>query len=161
MSKEKIQSRERNCGNCTACCFTHPVAEINKTAFSNCENCEAGKGCKIYENRPQGCRSFACQWKLGNFHQIKRPDKSGVVVDFVDLKMDNNFFPVVYLFEYKLHSFNTKFFLQLVKTYKTFGFSVVTIPISGKASFLCKAEVLQEGQEVILPDGRKVDVINF
>jgi Fe-S-cluster containining protein len=37
-------------------------------------------GCKDYENRPNGCRAFACGWLKGMGDLEDRPDKLGVMM---------------------------------------------------------------------------------
>jgi len=59
----------RACGSCTLCCKTIGVAELAKPAGEWCPHCLRSKGCAIYDNRPDGCRDFFCEWmrsdKLG------------------------------------------------------------------------------------------------
>ena len=70
---------ERSCGNCTACCKTHAVFEISKFQGRWCEHCDIGKGCRIYDARPENCKEFRCEWLKG-FR--KRPDRTKIVLDF-------------------------------------------------------------------------------
>jgi Fe-S-cluster containining protein len=37
-------------------------------------------GCRDYENRPSGCRSFSCAWLRGMGDEDDRPDKLGVML---------------------------------------------------------------------------------
>mgnify|MGYP001599532128 FL=1 len=73
----------RSCGDCTACCFTHEIAHFKKPVATHCGQCETGKGCKIYGQHPDECRGFKCLWLLNAFPENMRPDRLGVVVDFV------------------------------------------------------------------------------
>lgn len=96
----EVQSR--TCGECTLCCFSHAVSprqgeSFNKEAVTWCEHCAIGIGCKIYENRPIGCREFKCGWLTGLAADDERPDRTHVV----------------------MHRFlvsDTKFLLRLVET---------------------------------------------
>jgi hypothetical protein len=55
----------RSCGKCSLCCKVMQVKEIAKQPGSWCKDCAPGKGgCKIYQNRPAGCRDFLCGWLL-------------------------------------------------------------------------------------------------
>ncbi|MDX9893667.1 MAG: hypothetical protein RB292_04645 [Patescibacteria group bacterium] len=73
----------RNCGNCTACCLTHAVAEVKKPLAQWCRHCNIGKGCRIYSSRPNDCKLFRCEWLKGFGSECFRPDRTGVVLDFV------------------------------------------------------------------------------
>lgn len=72
---------ERTCGDCTMCCHVLGVRELAKPALRWCEHCDVGKGCKIYEARPQSCRDFSCLWLTHpEAPEAMRPLDSGVVV---------------------------------------------------------------------------------
>ena len=73
---------ERECGGCTLCCTLLGVNELSKPAGQQCVFEDRGRGCRIYAERPQVCRSFQCLWLrdpalLPNDDQ--RPDRSHVV----------------------------------------------------------------------------------
>jgi hypothetical protein len=72
---------ERPCDGCTMCCKL-PAAPppLNKPAGVWCRNCDKGHGCRIYEQRPQGCRDFQCLWKvMPDFPEELRPDRTKVL----------------------------------------------------------------------------------
>lgn len=52
----------RSCSGCTLCCSLLGVVELNKPVFKICKHCTIGKGCKIYEEKPQTCTDFACSY---------------------------------------------------------------------------------------------------
>lgn len=79
-----INTAERKCGGCTACCKTHPVIEIFKPAHEWCLRCDRGKGCRIYQDRPGGCVGFKCQWLLGEGSEDDRPDRTRIVADYFE-----------------------------------------------------------------------------
>ena len=85
VTKEAVmtETNSRSCGGCTACCFTHEIEHFKKSVATQCGQCEAGKGCKIYGQHPDECRGFKCLWLLSAFPENMRPDRLGVVVDFV------------------------------------------------------------------------------
>ena len=76
-----------HCGGCTACCRVFEIPELKKPAGTWCQHCAIGKGCKIYDDRPQMCVEFECLWLLSQKREDPRehlppelrPDKSKVV----------------------------------------------------------------------------------
>ena len=54
----------RTCGTCTLCCKILAVPEIDKPADRWCGHVVQGKGCGIYGERPNQCRTFDCLWLL-------------------------------------------------------------------------------------------------
>jgi hypothetical protein len=52
----------RACGSCNLCCKLPKIAELGKPAGEWCANCAIGKGCRIYDARPQACRGFFCSY---------------------------------------------------------------------------------------------------
>ena len=52
----------RSCDGCTMCCKIMGIAEIAKPRLQWCPHCDIGKGCKIYETRPESCRLFYCHF---------------------------------------------------------------------------------------------------
>jgi len=74
-----------SCGTCTLCCKTMKVHELAKAAHVWCQHCRIGKGCEIYETRPESCRIYDCLWlqtqRLDRPMAAElRPDRSRVVV---------------------------------------------------------------------------------
>lgn len=71
---------ERSCDGCTMCCKLPAVPEIDKPANTWCKHCAIGKYCKIYQERPQGCKDFMCLWKvMPDFPEELKPDKCKVI----------------------------------------------------------------------------------
>lgn len=75
----------KTCGSCTMCCKLLGIKEIAKPTNKWCGHCEIGKGCRIYDNRPQSCREFECLYLMsfdqGTTPAIElRPDKCKVVI---------------------------------------------------------------------------------
>ncbi len=73
----------RDCGECTACCFSLGITEVFSPPFTWCNHCQIGTGCRIYQQRPLSCRLFECEWRKGFGRQRDRPDKVGYVLDVV------------------------------------------------------------------------------
>ena len=76
----------RECGDCTQCCIVPAIdkPDFQKEPASVCRHCD--NGCRIYDTRPQTCRTYYCGWRwLEIFADDWRPDKSGV---FAQLEND-------------------------------------------------------------------------
>jgi hypothetical protein len=72
----------RRCGDCTACCTTLAIEEIEKPAFAACAHDRSGsggRGCGVYTDRPSACRNFRCLWLDGHLGERDRPDRLGVI----------------------------------------------------------------------------------
>jgi Fe-S-cluster containining protein len=72
----------RECGDCTACCTVLEQVELRKPMRCACEHIVRA-GCRIYAERPAGCREFNCLWLRGALpaDQSFRPDHLGVLLD--------------------------------------------------------------------------------
>jgi hypothetical protein len=71
----------RSCNGCTLCCKVMGVPELRKPRGSWCVHCVRGLGCRIYSERPAGCRSFLCGWLTNpRFGPEWKPDRSKIVV---------------------------------------------------------------------------------
>lgn len=74
----------RQCGACDACCTLLEVSELEKPANTPCpwlSDKEGMAGCGHYNERPTGCRSWDCSWRMGLGHKDERPDKIGLMFD--------------------------------------------------------------------------------
>jgi uncharacterized protein len=60
------------------------VDQIKKPAGQWCKHCSPGKGCKIYDARPQECRTFDCGWLLSDLPERFRPDRCHVIISVHD-----------------------------------------------------------------------------
>lgn len=73
----------RECGSCSACCKELAILEdeMRKLPGVVCEHCVVGNGCKIYQTRPNVCRTYYCLWRsLPEMDEGWRPDRSGILV---------------------------------------------------------------------------------
>jgi uncharacterized cysteine cluster protein YcgN (CxxCxxCC family) len=72
----------RDCGGCTACCTVLAVTELRKPMRCACPH-QQTDGCRIYAERPRGCREFNCLWLRGGLPADVdwRPDRLGVIFD--------------------------------------------------------------------------------
>jgi hypothetical protein len=76
------------CGTCTLCCKIMKVEQIEKPAHTWCRHCEIGKGCGVYDARPEQCRDWSCFWLQSQARDDRdrmspslRPDRSHVIFD--------------------------------------------------------------------------------
>ena len=71
----------RSCGSCTMCCKVLGIKELAKPVGKWCSHCDIGKGCKIYDTRPQECQTFHCLWLVDNrLADHWKPDRSKIVI---------------------------------------------------------------------------------
>ncbi len=73
----------RTCGTCTLCCKILTIPEFGNASGEWCPHCVQGKGCGIYPNWPETCRTFQCgylMWPALGEHW--RPSHSKLVVAF-------------------------------------------------------------------------------
>lgn len=84
----------RQCGSCNCCCDILEVTAVEKPVNTLCKHWETGKGCTIYDHRPQMCRSFVCAWLQGHLSDEWFPEKARIVVHFsggaVNVQVDPN-----------------------------------------------------------------------
>ena len=59
---QATQTFKRQCGTCTLCCKVYDIPALSKPMGVWCGHCETGKGCKVWETRPDQCRAFNCNW---------------------------------------------------------------------------------------------------
>lgn len=74
------------CGSCTMCCKLLGIPELGKPAGAWCRHCMVGRGCSIYMQRPDICRTYTCVWRQFreegySISDELRPDRCGVIVD--------------------------------------------------------------------------------
>jgi hypothetical protein len=94
ISAPQAPQEVRDCGSCTSCCTLLEVTDAGKAVNEWCKYCEAGKGCTIYDQRPQMCRSFSCAWLQGHLNDDWYPERAGIVVHFsqdaVNVQVDSD-----------------------------------------------------------------------
>lgn len=72
---------ERSCGNCSLCCKLPMIEVLSKPADTWCKHCKPGlNGCTIYDNRPEICAQFQCEWVKGNVDDIWKPTSAKMVL---------------------------------------------------------------------------------
>src|SRR5215467_3917968 len=54
----------RSCDGCTLCCKLPAINALQKPRMVDCEHSRIGRGCQIYERRPEACRAFFCEYRL-------------------------------------------------------------------------------------------------
>jgi len=71
----------RECGTCTLCCKVMGIYALDKPRGRWCDHAMPGRGCAIYDDRPQECRTFSCLWLLDdNLGPEWKPEKSKMVL---------------------------------------------------------------------------------
>ncbi len=65
------------------CCKLLSIGAIQKPRLQWCTHCDVGKGCSIYDQRPQECRTFYCGYLLDSaIEDFWMPAKSKMVLTF-------------------------------------------------------------------------------
>lgn len=84
-----IVSADRTCGECTLCCegwLVNSAHGHNMWPGRKCQYISLHKGCTIYDQRPDTCRSYSCQWLIDkNIPEWMKPNESGVILVFKEL----------------------------------------------------------------------------
>lgn len=83
MSNVAVPARE--CGSCNQCCFMYPIEAIQKDHSTWCQHCDIGRGCKIYNDRPNECAKFFCEWvrpTILNLEDEWFPAKSHMIITY-------------------------------------------------------------------------------
>jgi hypothetical protein len=76
---KQAMEQQRTCYPCTLCCTVTRVPELDKPERVTCPHC--AKDCTVYEDRPQSCRTFQCEWLKGQHTVELRPDLSHIVLE--------------------------------------------------------------------------------
>jgi hypothetical protein len=72
----------RSCAGCTLCCKIMGIAALEKPPGVWCKHCEPASGCRIYEDRPQECRTFFCGYLInGQLGEEWKPSRSRLVLE--------------------------------------------------------------------------------
>ena len=72
----------RSCGTCSLCCKLFDIPPVNnKPAGKWCPNCNPGRGCKVWDSRPQMCADYFCHWHADASLGIEwRPDTAKFIL---------------------------------------------------------------------------------
>ena len=88
----------RACGDCTLCCKLPRIEELLKPSWQWCRHCDVGRGCKIYERKPDVCSDFSCNWLIDKaIPDHLRPDRIHMYAQWkpgdqvVRVMVDNDF----------------------------------------------------------------------
>jgi hypothetical protein len=141
----------RRCDACTACCFTHAVAAIEKPNSEWCPHCEIGTGCRIYFTRPEQCREFSCLWLQGWGDVQDRPDRLKVVMGGIDVDVAGRRVRLVQLIETAAGAIDQAPVTQLIGLFraKRYGICIARLLPSGRhadAVYEIPNGVLAEGE---------------
>ncbi len=72
----------RECDGCTVCCTVKSIDELHKPTFTRCPN-DCGGACAIYGKHPASCQAYSCLWLKEKLPEECKPDKCGVMLDFI------------------------------------------------------------------------------
>lgn len=73
----------RSCEGCTLCCKLMEVEPLGKPRAEWCPHCDQKAGCRIYEERPEACRTFYCGYRrLGQIDERWFPAKAKLLVNY-------------------------------------------------------------------------------
>ena len=73
----------RRCGTCTLCCKLLTIPEFGNPSGQWCPHCVQGRGCALYPNWPNECRTFFCGYLLWpELGEHWLPSRSKLVVAF-------------------------------------------------------------------------------
>jgi hypothetical protein len=73
----------RTCENCTLCCKLLEVEPLEKPRAVWCPHCDQKHGCKIYERRPEACRSFYCGYRrIETIDDRWKPSKAKFLINY-------------------------------------------------------------------------------
>lgn len=65
------------------CCKVYEVPPVDKARGVWCKHCKPGRGCGIWNSRPQFCRDFHCHWIFDtSFGDEWKPEKSKLVMNY-------------------------------------------------------------------------------
>ena len=80
------QRSGRSCGSCSQCCKTLSIdaPELKKPMDAWCRHCAPAKGgCRVYSERPNVCKAFACGWLINaNIDEAWWPARSKIVIHY-------------------------------------------------------------------------------
>lgn len=73
----------RRCGTCTLCCKLLTIPEFGNPSGQWCPHCVKGRGCTLYPDWPNECRTFFCGYLLWpELGEHWLPSRSKLVVAF-------------------------------------------------------------------------------
>ncbi len=135
----------RTCGECNACCKTFLVPEVGKNDGNWCQHCIRGKGCAIYESRPEVCRQFKCFWLLGKGSDNLRPDRIGVMMVGNELEIgDGRKAVCLELWELRPGALDQPYIQKLIEANLNARFIVVTHRIETETTYAAHVEMRKE-----------------
>lgn len=80
----ELKQVSRTCGECTLCCKVLGIKELEKPPNEYCQHAIKGKGCGVYETRPESCQDFRCLWLEGGWPEWAKPSKIHGVLGATD-----------------------------------------------------------------------------
>lgn len=125
----------RSCGECNACCKPFTVPEVDKRDVRiRCRHASKN-GCSIYENRPLGCKIYACVWYNYHWPNHLRPDMLGTMIDMVDVRLRRRTITVLHLWEDRVGALNNPITQKLMDDAKEDRFPIATHHLQADGSY--------------------------
>ena len=85
-----IHSEDRSCGDCTLCCegwLVNHAHGYDMWPGRKCQFVSVGKGCTIYDQRPDTCQKYQCQWLTDKrVPEWMKPNKIGAIMKEKELE---------------------------------------------------------------------------
>ena len=79
-----IVTENRSCGDCTLCCegwLVNSAHGYDMWPGRKCQFVSLSKGCTIYDQRPETCQKYECQWLFDKrVPEWMKPSISGVIL---------------------------------------------------------------------------------
>ena len=73
----------RSCDGCTMCCKLLDIDVLEKPRGQWCPHCDRKRGCKIYEERPEPCRTFYCGYRrIKDLGEDWKPSNAKFLVNY-------------------------------------------------------------------------------
>lgn len=120
------------CGGCTACCTLLPIEAIAKPINTTCPY-STGKGCSIYDSKPETCTEFKCAYLEGDKIPVElRPDKCGIIF----IKHTDRIFSGVLIPEATI----TNAAKGQIESFNSQGYSVILLSLKEKKPHLMLAK---------------------
>lgn len=150
---------KRNCGKCTACCKTHGVHETMKMPGVWCQHCTIGKGCQIYDTRPDECKSFQCAWLMGIGGLHHQPDNTKIVPEYRGIPRIGT---GMWFWELEKGALDSTFTRSWTLRNLSVGNCVMHVGVEGSPKLYLSKKVDNVNLSLVMDGtGRKVEIVPF
>jgi len=106
----------RSCGTCTKCCDGYAYADVYGHIMGfgvPCHFVKSGEGCGIYENRPNFCKTFSCNWLVNDeIPEELKPNITGSMPNLLSTPEESKGYGLAYTIDGVKQFFGTKEFVE-------------------------------------------------